>query len=325
MNTRRALLLALCVVVLGGCAAVEHRLLEAGFDDAPPGSADAAVEQARGLAADGHWMAAQRLLESAQRRYQGDPLLTQELASVAAQRQRVERRLQDSLLVEEAEHERRRIDLLDQLAAVLPQPESLLLVSRRLFLKERLGGRLPSLIDCAELHLTEDPELARRCLDLAAALPADAMAEQRLAAVSEQLRLSEAEAAARRLAAQRRERQRRARALLTEAHAAIERHDYRRALDLVAQVAELQPEDREAAGLRDRAEAMLSPQIEALIRLGDHLYLDEQLEAAVATWQGALALMPGDEEVQARIERARTVLGRLEELRRKQQTTADGD
>ena len=38
-------------------------------------------------------------------------------------------------------------------------------------------------------------------------------------------------------------------------------------------------------------------QVEALVKLGDHLYLNEQLEAAVATWQAALILKPDDEAV----------------------------
>ena len=63
---------------------------------------------------------------------------------------------------------------------------------------------------------------------------------------------------------------------------------------------------------------MISPQVEALVKLGDHLYLDEQLEAAVATWQAALSLKPGDEAILARVDRAETVLTRLDDLRRQQ-------
>ena len=50
----------------------------------------------------------------------------------------------------------------------------------------------------------------------------------------------------------------------------------------------------------------------------DQRYLDEQLEAAVATWQAALILKPDDEAILARIDRANTVLNRLDALRRQQ-------
>ena len=72
------------------------------------------------------------------------------------------------------------------------------------------------------------------------------------------------------------------------------------------------------SGLQQKALAIISPQVDALVKLGDHLYLEEQLDAAVATWQAALTLTPGDEEIAARIERAKTVLTRLDALRLQQ-------
>ena len=311
-------------LLLGGCAVLEQRLLETAAEPSPA-SAAATVEQARGLAAEGRWMAAVRLLETARRRYPEDPALAAALAQTEAGRVGAERLLDDRLLAAEAEHAQRKIALMEQLAAVQAQPESLLTLSRRLFLEEIQQGRLQELVACARNQVAQDPSLARRCLDQAAALAVDDKAASDLQAVAEQLRVSEADVEQRRLAEQRRARQRRARDLLDDAHTAIGRHDYRRALDLLEQVERLQPGDREMAGLRDQAQAMLSPQIDALIRLGDHLYLDEQLEAAVAAWQAALSLMPGDEEVQARIERARTVLNRLEDLRRQQKAVSGGD
>jgi hypothetical protein len=58
--------------------------------------------------------------------------------------------------------------------------------------------------------------------------------------------------------------------------------------------------------------------VDALVKLGDQLYLEEQLNAAVATWEAALGLKPGDEEIVARIDRAKNVLVKLDELRREQ-------
>ncbi len=323
MRTARPLLL-LPGLLLGGCAVLDQRLPEAG-----PGptaaSVAATVEQARGLAAEDRWMAAVRLLEAARRRQPESTELIEALAEMEAGRAVAERLLDDRLLAAEAEHAGRKIELLERLAAVQPQPESLLTQSRRLFLEEVQQARLGELVACAQTQVARDPELARRCLDQATALAVDDKAAAHLAVVAEQLRASEAGLEQRRLAEQRRARQQRARALLSDARAAIDRHDYRGALDLLAQVERLQPGDREMAGLRDQAQAMLSPQIDALVRLGDHLYLDEQLEAAVAAWQAALSLMPGDEEVQARIDRARTVLNRLEDLRRQQKAVTGGD
>jgi hypothetical protein len=311
-------------LLLGGCAVLEQRLLDTPTEPTPA-SAATTVEQARGLAAEGRWMAAVRSLEAARRYHPEDPVLTAALVEIESGRAAAERQLDDRLLVAEAEHARRKIELLERLAAVQAQPESLLTLSRRLFLEEVQQGRLQELVACAQAQVAQDPALARRCLDQASALAADDKAAASLETVAEQLRVTEADVEQRRLAEQRRARQRRARALLDDARTAIDRHDYRDALDLLDEVERLQPGDREMAGLRDQAQAMLSPQIDALVRLGDHLYLDEQLEAAVVTWQAALALMPGDEEIKARIERARTVLNRLEDLRRQQKAGTGGD
>ena len=39
----------------------------------------------------------------------------------------------------------------------------------------------------------------------------------------------------------------------------------------------LQPDNREVSGLQQKALAIISPQVDALVKLGDHLYLEEQL------------------------------------------------
>ena len=109
------------------------------------------------------------------------------------------------------------------------------------------------------------------------------------------------------------------------ARAAIDARDYRRALDILEKVAQLQPNNSEVSGLQEEAWSMISPQVGALVKLGDHLYLDEQLDAAVATWQAALTLKPDDEAILARIERAKTVLNRLDALRRRQNSPPGED
>ena len=83
-------------------------------------------------------------------------------------------------------------------------------------------------------------------------------------------------------------------------------------------MAALQPNNPEISDLRQAAEKAINPQIEALVKLGDHLYLDEQLEAALATWQAALVLNPQDQEIASRIDRANTVLSKLQHLREQQ-------
>ena len=304
------------MLVFSGCAMLEKASVPASGQIEVPASAGEAMATANDLAGRGHWSAAQAVLDAAVRQFPGDRRLSEEKASIDARRLRAERLLEDRIMVGDAENQHAKIVLLEQLS--LARPDDLVVMSRRLYWKEVLASKIEPLTACGEYHATDATELARRCFDVASAIPATAAVDQRLAKVSAQLRASDDIAAERRRAREEKERHQRAKALLGQAKAAIDASDYRRALDILDKVARLQPDNREVSGLQQKALAIISPQVDALVKLGDHLYLEEQLDAAVATWQAALTLTPGDEEIAARIERAKTVLTRLDALRLQQ-------
>jgi tetratricopeptide (TPR) repeat protein len=308
----RALLLLLWVT-LGACAVLEYRPQ---LDSAAELASTDTLSAADKLAAEGRWSEALALLESAAKARPGEPALEVRRAAMQARWERQKRVFDDQIMVGDAENQSDKIAILEKLARA--QPGDLVVTSRRIYWKEVLASRIEALTACGEYHVNSDTALARRCFQLASGMDAPAETEQRLAVVGEELRMSEALAAERQRARLEQERQRRARRLLEEAKAEIEARDYRRALDVLATVAKLQPDNAEVIGLQETAWSMISPQVEALVKLGDHLYLDEQLEAAVATWQAALSLKPGDEAILARVDRAETVLTRLDDLRRQQ-------
>lgn len=304
------------MAVIAGCSGLPNRPHPEVRLVKPPATADEAIAIARDFTSRGRWSDAIQVLESASRRFAGSQALDAERRVIEARWEYEERSLEDQILVGDGESQRAKIALLEKLS--LAQPDDLIVISRRIYWKEVLAGKLEALTDCAERHALANPALARRCVQVAAGIPSTPDIEQRLARVNAQLRASEEIAAERRRINEEKERHARARVLLDNAKQAIDSHEYRRALDTLEQVAELQPNNHEVSGLREEAWSMISPQVEALIKLGDHLYLDEQLDAAVATWQAALTLKPGDEEILARIERAKTVLKRLDALRRQQ-------
>ena len=281
-----------------------------------PGSPAEAIGIARDLAGRGRWSDAIALLDTASRRFVDDKSLTDERAAMQMRWEGEKRMLEDEIMVEDAENQQNKIALLERLS--LAEPDNLVATSRRIYWREILVGKIEPLTACAERYAERAPALARRCFDVASGIPAGQDFEQRLARVNEQFRANEDVAAERRRARESKERNARVRVLLDNAKGAIEAHDYRRALDILAQVAELQPNNHEVLGLREEALSMINPQVEALVQLGDHLYLDEQLHAAVATWRAALSLKPDDQDIVARIERANNVLDRLDALRRQQ-------
>jgi tetratricopeptide (TPR) repeat protein len=312
---------ALAALLLAGCAALPTapRAPAAEEATAPP-DVDAVLLSSRRLSAAGRWSEAIAVVDGALRRFPDAPRLVEQREQLERRWQRVRREIDDQMLVVEAEASRSRLAWLETLSRA--SPGDLLVTARRIFTREELQGRLPDLVACSEWHVETERSLARRCYELAAELALRADDRERLERVAGRLAAvaRESEVVARRERRQQRDTdlQLRAKALLAEARQAIDRADYRAALDTLDEVAALQPDNPAVGDLRRAAEAAITPQVEALVKLGDHLYLDEQLEAALATWSAALQLSPGNTEIQARIDRARTVLGKLQDLRNRQ-------
>lgn len=318
---RRVATIALAMM-LSGCAGLH---VQEDIPERPaviPADGAEAVEVARGYASLGRWRAALDVLDKAMAEGHDPAVLETEHAALTVQFAAWEQLLEDRIQVGDAENQRAKITLLTQLSR--ESPDDLLLASRRLYWKEVLRARAPALTQCAERQVGGAPALAKRCYRLAVDSSQDAALEERLAVVREQIKEGEQLAEERRRQRAEKARQQRAKELLREAREAIDASDYRRALNILEEVAEVQPDNPEIGAMARDAWSMLSPQVEALVKLGDHLYLDEQLDAAVATWQAALNLKPGDEEIVARITRARTVLKRLDDLRHRQQLPPAG-
>jgi len=303
------------LLLLAACAGLQPPPEEA-LLKAPASSAEA-----RGIADDlvkrGRWSAAFAVLDAASEKFAGDPGIQAHRERLSERWQHQQRVYEDQIMVGDAENQKNKITVLEKLS--LAEPDDLIVTARRIYWKEVLVLSIEQLTACGEYHVMADTALARRCFELAAGLPTTPDVGRRLAGVDERLRKSASVAAERLRISKEKERQHRAKVLLNEAKAAIDARNYRLALDTLEKVARLQPDNREVPGLQQEALSMISPQVEALIKLGDHLYLDEQLDAAVATWQAALMLKPADEALIARIDRAKKVLNRLDALRRQQQ------
>ena len=281
-----------------------------------PTNAELAVQDAQELADSGQWADAIALLDSAAQSFPNDATLVEEHESLVERWAYEQRVIEDEILVNDAEGLREKLALLEKLARA--EPGDLVVASRRAYWNQALTGKLDELVACCDAHVSTQPALARRCLSVASEMSAPREISRRLARIEEKLRKTEERVAQRQRVAAEKEDQARVTHLLEKARLALGAREYRRALDTLRQVARLEPRNPEMLKLRRRIERVIRPQIEALVKRGDQLYLDEQLDAAVATWRAALNLRPQDEEILARIERAQTVLSKLKELRREQ-------
>ena len=302
--------------LLAACSALEPWVMQQAPTVQPPASPAEALKRAEDLANGGRWSEAIAVLELASFRFPFSSDVSIGLAGMQDEWAQKKRLLQDQLMVAEAESERGRVGYLDALC--LAQPQDIALAAQRDELTVSLNAKIDSLIACSEVHLISDTELAWRCYRVALELPASVDTERRLEKVSSQLRALEDQAKEQRRNAAAKKRQSRFRAQLAKAQEAIDARDYQNAFERLDKAAELEPDNPELAAMRAELWSIVTPQVDALVKLGDQLYLEEQLNAAVATWEAALGLKPGDEEIVARIERAKNVLVKLDELRREQ-------
>jgi tetratricopeptide (TPR) repeat protein len=309
--------LILVVAWLGGCAAVTDRLEPIRPLADPPATADQAIATAQGIASEGRWSDALAYLDAAALSVADVEGMQAARAEIELNGQRARGVLKDRMLAADAENLHLRVELLKALA--IADPDDLLVAARRIYARQQVENMRPSLVTCAETQMDALPKLARRCLDSATAASPTPAETERLSAVDTHLRAITAADNQRRSARERSRRQALVRTLLDKVRVSIQQHDYRSALDRLDEVARMQPGNPEIARLQQQANDLLTPQVEALLRLGDHLYLDEQLDAAIGAWQAALTLQPDDSDIQARIERAKTVLENLESLRLRQE------
>jgi tetratricopeptide (TPR) repeat protein len=75
----------------------------------------------------------------------------------------------------------------------------------------------------------------------------------------------------------------------------------------------------EVIAVRTRLEESIGARVDALIDQGDRLYRGDKVDEAIDTWDKALELDPENTDINVRLERARKVLARLEELKTRQQ------
>jgi len=310
-------LLLLALMTLTGCTALQETTER---EPLPQASAAEAMKTAKQLSAEKKWSDAIDVLDKAIARFPHEQRLKLNKRNMQLQREQQRRFLEDQILANDAENQKKQIQLLKELEQL--KPDDLVFISRRLYWEKILSEKLGPLVNCAEFHTDKHTALARQCFDLATDLPVPETFEPRLEEANQKLRKIEKILAEKKRAAEARARTEKMERLLTEAREASDKQLYRKALDILNRVSKLQPDNPEAKKLHQHAWSMLKPQIDALTKLGDRLYLDNHLEAAVGTWQAALTLAPNDEEIIGRIERARTVMERLRTLRQQQGDSA---
>ena len=81
-------------------------------------------------------------------------------------------------------------------------------------------------------------------------------------------------------------------------------------------------ESREAAAIRSRLHEAIESRVKGLTNEGDKRYRADNVSMAIRSWEKALELDPDNPDLTERVERARKVLARLDELKSRQNAPA---
>jgi len=225
--------------------------------------------------------------------------------------QRLELEMQ--LLVIESRWLIESLPLLQELVG--PQLNNHWINARITLLQYDLDSKEPELVKCGVEMETENIWLAKRCLSMAYRISQRPETMQRLAAVNS--RIEEVQRAASKKLAQKEDRRRAQRIdrLLTEAQQESEQGAL---VNAMAKINEALKQDPESPRVREQLaelQEQTARHVEILMKLGDRLYRNQQIEASIAVWEAALKLDPNQQQVRERIIRARTVLNKLESIR----------
>jgi tetratricopeptide (TPR) repeat protein len=110
--------------------------------------------------------------------------------------------------------------------------------------------------------------------------------------------------------------------VLEKTEQALDNNDLPAACRIFRELPKGGSESGKVVALRTRLNNAIRSRVRAMTSEGDRQYRADNVVRAIHSWDGALELDPDNPELTERLERARKVLARLEELKNKQRATA---
>jgi len=300
------------------------------------GSAEQALQEAQTHAQEGRWSEAIGRLAAARREFPENTAVAAEEQRLRDEWERRKARLEDELFLARSRGTHDEVAALEPL--VKAEPRQLRWAWALDYKRQELKASRAGLLQCSERQLEPNLKLAVQCLNLAEQIEADARSRE----LREQVARREAErramAAARdaeraaRMAKRRASRKarstRREQELLNQRLAQAEKlfaeGKYAQASAEIDGVLAENPDHARALRLRSGLDQVIERQRRILGDLASRLYADGEVNAAIRVWEALLNSSPDHAETRERIERARRVQDRLEQLRRQQELGVEG-
>jgi len=291
------------LVLLGGCITTFNQPQQE-LD-----SVESYINKSKTLLKQQRWSEAYQLLEQGSFQFPNSQVIHTALDKTARDWQNRNIRLESWMLVYETEGLLLKRPLLITMAESDPDNNHL---KRRLStLKSTLLENRKSLIICTEQQLNANLRLAKRCIDAARIIkPSKDVTTLAVNIAQKQSGITKRKEQKAKISHDEAHKE-----FIKEARAHLEAQAYHQAINILQPMLLLNSEDIEANLLMDEANAGRSLQVLRLTRQGDQFYRDEKIELALKTWETAALLYPESTELKSRIERARKVLDKLEEIR----------
>jgi len=271
------------------------------------------LASSRELASDGRWGEALAMLDAAIAQGHEEPEYLQARERTLQRKTRLEQLLQDRLLLEQTMTQQAQLPILDDLARMDPGNQQLTV--QRENIRRALQSARERLSDCGLRQLESRPKLAQDCLELAMSLGPTHRDRLLLDMLAEQEKQTKQVKAQQQQDIREQQRKNRIRNSLEEARVLYEKDQFNPARKLLNQVLEEDPGNPQAKEMLSQLETRLQGHLDHLLKTGDKLYQEGEIEGAQNIWQAALRLDPENAVAKEKLERAKRVLENLENLR----------
>jgi tetratricopeptide (TPR) repeat protein len=269
------------------------------------------------MASAGRFGEALALLDAAIDQGRNTPAYRQAREQTLQQKTRQQGRLQDRLLLEQTRAQQAQLPILDEWVRM--DPENRELAQQRETIRQSLQINRERLSACGRRQLEVYPDLAQSCLELAMTLEPTHRDRLLLDLLAEREKKTEQAKAQQQQDILEQQRENRIRNSLLEAKLLYEKNQFNSARKLLNQVLEEQPDNPDAKKLLSQLERHLQSHLDNLLKRGDKLYQQGEIEGAQNIWEAALRLDPENPLAKEKLERAKRVLENLENLRKAEQ------
>lgn len=295
-----------------------------------PQAPDAITREATLLRSAGRWAESLALLIQASKEYPDNTSLEEALRQTQILHKYEIRRLEDEILLLDANALKEKASILQDLAYI--DPGNYKMGTKLFFLDRERKRGVKGLVQCGRFHKWKNQLLSQHCLQLANQLNPSAEIQLLLDEVMQSME-NEQSRLAQEKQFREKKRQKTKQALqekkkksdqienskiierlLTAAKKSVEEGSYAMAAKTLDQIETMSPQDSRLHNLRNLLKDNIDKQVEQLVATGDRLYRDEQVDQAVAAWESALDLDPKREDVISKVERAMKIISRLKTL-----------